>query len=167
MSFPAALPNLTALQWLEAEEASRKYDWYSVEAFADRPWTGMQSAQSLAGQGLRLLQAKQCSFAAVPALPASLQTYSLRNWDRKAPGLLERLHLLLAPCAALRELRISFYNLFRAASLDLPSVAATCPALRVLVLHVLTASHRGVCPCTASCTTLPSSRCPVIGQVLV
>ena len=164
MSFSAELPNLTALQWLEAVKSPRESPQYSVAAFADRPWIGLKSAESLAGPGLRLLQAKHCSFAAVPALPASLQICSLRGWNNEGPGLLERLHQLLAPRAALRELHISFYSLFDdAASLALPSIAATCAALRFLVLHVITSHFQEVSPCTAVSTILPSSRCPVVG----
>ena len=162
MDFSAALPNLTALQWLEAAPR-RMGTRHTFSAFVSVPYMDMKATESLAGPGLRLLQAEQCRFEDVPALPASLQMCSLRSWELDCPYPLDRLHLLLAPCAALRELYILRVTLSGAALLDLPSIAATCPALQVLVLHVLMEDQR-VSPCPASCTTMQSSCCFVLAR---
>ena len=141
MKFSAALPKLTALHWREArrrgdnQRVTLATRW-TFDAFMDKPWMGRKAAEPLAGPGLRLLQAEQCSFEAVPTLPASLQICSLRHWGREHPPLRGRFDLLLAPCAALRELHILQCTLSDDASVDLPAIAASCPALRVLVLHV-------------------------------
>ena len=132
MDFAAALPKLATLQWrdLAAAHAEQRARHMSP-AFIVRA-----AAESPAGSGLRVLQAEQCSFDAVHALPASLQVLSLRMGTTNVRPLREGLGLLLAPCAALRELYVLQYARCRAASVDLPSIAAACPVLRVLVLHV-------------------------------
>ena len=149
MEFSAALPKLTVLHWREAalgddnQRVTLATRW-TFEAFMDKPWMGKKAAEPLAGPGLRLLQAEQCNFETVDALPSSLQICSLRHWGREHPPLRGRFDLLLAPCAALRELHILQCTLGKGASVDLPVVAASCPALRVLVLHVFMECAPGV-----------------------
>ena len=132
MDISAALPSLATLQW---EEESPVYadgtpysDWQCSPASV-----ASEAAESPAGAGLRLLHAEKCSFEAVSELPASLQRLSICNRLSHHTFLHERLDLLLAPCAALRELSIVLT--YKIAPLDLPAIAAACPELRVLVLH--------------------------------
>lgn len=95
MDFSAALPNLAALQWRET--------WGDQRTRHISPdFTAKMAAESPAG--LRLLQAEQCSFSSIRALPASLQVLSLWNDLKAYKHLRERLDLLLAPCASLHEL---------------------------------------------------------------
>ena len=147
MEFSSALPNLATLQW---EEKAPFYldgnTWQCSPAFGAR-----KAAKSPNGAGLRLLHAEKCTFEAVSQLPASLQTLPLCNRQDYCYPLLERLHKLLAPCAALCELYILHTANHKV--LDLPAVAAACPALRVLVLHVLDHRPQTVSPsCTPACT---------------
>ena len=126
-----ALPNLATLQWEESAPVyASDYEWECTHAFARK-----ESLESPAGSGLRLLHAEYCTFEGFPELPASLQILSLCNRLSGSYPLPERLDLLLAPCAALCELYILLMH--KAAQLDLPAIAAACPALRVLVLSVL------------------------------
>ncbi len=147
MGFSAALPNLATLQW---EEDAPFYayggEWECSPAFSARK----ESPESLAGAGLRLLHTQKCTFKAVSQLPASLQTLSLCNRPDYCYPLLERLHTLLAPCATLCELYI--LQTVNHKVLDLPAIAAACPALRVLVLHELDHRPQTVSPsCTPAC----------------
>ena len=137
MELAAAMPHLTVLQWRDRGQPRCKNTRHIFDAFLDRPWMDRKAEKSLAGPGLRLLQAEECSFGNVPALPASLQICSLQNWYWQPDRLFQGLHRLLAPCASLRELYIlPLSTLGDTAALDLPSIAATCPMLQVLVLHV-------------------------------
>ena len=138
MDLSAALPNLAALQWRNGYYVQQaEHARHTFAAFIAKPSLGMEAAETLVGPGLRLLQAEQCSFASVAALPASLQVFLLQNMARRGRlhhPLNAKLDKLLAPCApALRELYI--VQVCTAASLDVPKLAACCPALRVLVLH--------------------------------
>ena len=129
------------------------------------------AAESPAGSGLRLLQAEQCSFDTVSTLPASLHVLSICNRLGFSQLLRDRLHLLLAPCAALRELYLLGATPCTAATLDLPLIAAACPALRVLVVSVsiraegaqVRASCTPACPARQHCTccllTVPRYAC--------
>ena len=150
MDLSAALPNLATLQWRESELFSlqRKPTRHIFSAFNANPYRrpGLArtvTAETLAGSGLRLLQTEACSFSNA-ALPATLQVLSLRNTGRACQPLRERLDLLLAPCAALRELYVQQLDISDAACLDLPVIATSCPALRVLVLHVRTQDFQKV-----------------------
>ena len=152
MELSAALPNLATLHWRESELFSlqRTPTRYIFSAFTASPYRrpGLArtvAAETLAGSGLRLLQTEACSFSNA-ALPATLQVLSLRNTGRACQPLRERLDLLLAPCAALRELYVQQLDISDAACLDLPLIAALCPALRVLVLHVRTQDCQEVSP---------------------
>ena len=145
MELSVALPNLATLQWRESAIGQAKQRTPTRRIFSafianhlKRPGLAREAPESLAGSGLRLLQAKQCSFKSVAALPASLQMCSLSGGDGQVWDipLRKRLHLLLAPCVALRELYILHFILCGGASLDLPLVATSSPALRVLVLHI-------------------------------
>ncbi len=136
MELSAALPNLAMLHWRDAKARRRTSTRHIFSAFNANPFhrpglPSTQAAETLAGPGLRVLQAEQCSFAAASALPASLQVFSSSSLTLNG-----RLDLLLAPCAALRELYIHLWALEGAALVDLPLIAASCPALRVLVLHI-------------------------------
>lgn len=133
MDLVAALPNLATLHW--EEEPSTKSQPRHKQAFP--VYTGEKAAESLAGSRLRLMQAEHCTFDAVAALPASLRIFSLWNGMGHHHKNYNRLDMLLAPCTALRELYILQCTLCRPASLDLSLIAACCPALRVVVLHVL------------------------------
>ena len=133
----AALPKLATLQWRDMNVNMQRDRGHIWPAFVART-----AAESPAGSGLRLLQTEQCTYDAVSTLPASLHVLSICNRPDAQEGLpgirplRDRLHLLLAPCAALRELYLLQATPCRAATLDLPLLAAACPALRVLVVYV-------------------------------
>ena len=93
------------------------------------------------------MQLQQCGAAGHAAGPVDTehrQVLSIRNTGRACQPLRERLDLLLAPCAALRELYVQQLDISDAACLDLPVIATSCPALRVLVLHVRTQDFQKV-----------------------
>ena len=152
MELSSALPNLATLHWRESELFSlqRRPTRHIFSAFTANPYrrpglARIVASETLAGSGLRLLQTEACSFSNA-ALPTTLQVLSLRNTGRACQPLRERLDLLLAPCTALRELYIQQLDISDAACLDLPLIAALCPALSVLVLHVQTQNCKEVSP---------------------
>ena len=153
MDLSAALPNLAMLHWRDAKARRRTSTRHIFSAFNANPFDrpGLpktQAAETLAGPRLRVLQAEECSFAAASALPASLQVLSIMNGYFSH---VKRLELMLAPCAALRELYLRQFCNCDADALDLPLIATSCPRLRVLVVHVLGPSH-GDTVRTPSCT---------------
>ena len=131
MELRAALPELAVLQWRELIPARCTPHTRHMSSAL----TAGIAAESPAGCGLRLLQAEQCSFASVPALPASLQVFWLCNGLSVRHPQPESLNKLLAPCAALRELYILQYRSFKPVPLNLSVLTTACPALQVLVLH--------------------------------
>ena len=147
MELVATLPHLATLEWWERASTEN--------AHCRRPHhigpTCNRGAACPGGAGLRLLHAEKCSFESLPAMPSSLQVLSLLSADGgNSEFLRERLDLVLAPCASLRELYILQSFLDSRAPLGLPAIAASCPALQVLVLHVFAAtepwvSHRHGC----------------------
>lgn len=145
MGFIAALPHLCTLQWWDIASTEDEHRLRHMS-----PACIAREAACPGGAGLRLLHADNCSLHSVVALPGSLQVLSLLSGDGKADILRERMDMLLAPCASLRELYILQSFLDSGAPLGLPALAASCPMLRVLVLHVFTATEPGVsCPCIA------------------
>ena len=103
------------------------------------------------------MQLWRCACAA--GLPADLLAAELAGLS------LEYLHELLAPCAALRELYILNFTQYDGTFLDLPSIAAICPVLQVLVLYVDTeVEGPGVSPCTTACTTMQTSCSSVLDR---
>lgn len=125
-----------------------------------------KAAERMPGSGLRVLQAEHCFFEPqdlgrrdrVPmsklALPASLQLLWLSNLGRGVPTMV-RPSLLLWFCAGLLKLYI-VRSVCKPEHVDLPTITKTCPALRVLVLHVTPKDVQGmeVSPFlhTAGCT---------------
>lgn len=160
MHFSAALPKLTTLLWRRPPLSCAHTQRHFLAEFA-----GSRAAERLPGTGLRILHAEHCAFEWDPylrapepegfqqLLPASLQILSLYNlgrghtaqqnahggWEdvfqsyaRKGPN------WPLQSCAALRELYILQTKVEPQSAqnfLDLPRIATSCPALRVLVLH--------------------------------
>ena len=154
----AALPQLATLLWLVA------VDWPEDPHFLS-DFIASKAVERPRGLGLRVLQAQHCSFNRVAHLPASLQLLSLSNpGDCQPPRmsaatqlqpLISRLHILLRHCAALHELYVLRVRACTpgVAQLDLTKVAAHCPALRVLVLHIEFEDDGAVKqPCTPTCT---------------
>ena len=145
MDIAAALPKLATLQWEERPPVNADPDkWQFSPAFSARKADG-----SPAGAGLRLLHAEKCMLESVSGLPASLQVLSMCNRVGDCFPLREGLDQLLAPCAALRELYL--VHTYTLEPLDLPAIAAACPKLRVLVLHIIIPIGHAVSP---SCTPI-------------
>ena len=132
MKFPAELPNLTVLLWQEeAPSVAEKSVRHLSAGFRAR-----LAAETPAGSGLRLLHAEECSFEAVPPLSTSLQVLSFRHGMETSGPSHTNVAALVAPSAALRELYILGVKLRASNVLSLPLVAAACPLLQVLVVHV-------------------------------
>ena len=161
MDFSTALPKLATVQWREGPPIGQQTEWHlDWEGWEFSPTlVARQAAESPAG--LRLLQTEKCSFRSVAGLPASLQILSL--WKRLSDRhlLQARLDLLLAPCAALRELYL--LHMYTSAVLDVPAIAAACPELRVLVLRVVVERVLSP-PCRLACFGCDRQGCcrPVI-----
>ncbi len=126
LALAAGLPRLVSLQWRAGLQTLRPNHLTEelVAALAAAQDTG----------GLRLLQADNCDFDCVRALPPSLEVLSLSN---EAVGLRSELPHLLQRCGGLREL----YLLNSQESDDdnepyLAALGAACPQLRALVVHI-------------------------------
>ena len=150
MDLCAALPNLATLLWRQSTFTPAQPR--TQHMFSD--FIGSKAAERLPGSGLRLLEAEHCSFTWVPNLPASLQLLSLknlgrghsvRNGQREFHPINKYVSCLLHHCVALRELYL-LHCKCELANPDLPSIAASCPVLRVLVLHVVAENGQEVSP---------------------
>ena len=132
MEFIAKVPNLTVMLWQEVAPSQAAQRTRHISS----AFTARVAAENPAGSGLRLLHAEQCSFNAVPPLPTSLRILSLRHEMGTSAPFHTSIAELVAPCAALCELYLLEMTLGSSNVLILPLVAAACPLLQTLVMHV-------------------------------